>query len=300
MPESTQAWEHLATFVGVAKAGSLTGGAQALGISQPTASRHVAALEEALSLTLFVRGSRGLTLTDDGARVLASASQVAEHVESIFRNPRGGGDHVAGSVRVSAAQPIAGHALAPCIGALLREHRELAIELVLDDTPANLSQREADIAVRMFRPTQLDLVARFIGDVDLGMFASRAYLRSRGTPHAIDDVGCHTLIGFDREPAFHRAIVAMGLSAGDFGYRCDSLMAQIEAVRSGVGIGALHVPLARAHGLVQVMPELSIPSLPIWLVMHEGLRGNTTVRAVFDTMAEALGDYLATPERRRS
>lgn len=293
MTQATPGWEYLSTFVGVARAGSLTGAAQVLGISQPTASRHIQALEAALDVDLFVRHARGLTLTDDGARLLESASEVAERVESIFRHVKGERDRVAGSVRVSAAEPIGGHAINPCLTRLLREFPELRVELVIDNSPADLSRREADIAARMFRPTQLDLVARRIGEVEIGLFASRSYLRRRGTPRGVGDIGHHTMIGFDRDPVWHQVVAELGLSPSVFGYRCDSVLAQIQAARDGVGIAALHVALAARHrSLVRVLPRLKIPSLEMWLVMHASLRGNAAVRTVFDHLGDALTVYV--------
>lgn len=287
-------WEHLATFVAVARAGSLTGGARDLGISQPTAGRHIGALEQALGTSLFVRHARGLALTDDGAALFEGADDVARRLEAVLRGPGGASGEVAGSVRISAAEPVGGHAIAPALIALGEAHPRLHIQLVIDNSPADLSRREADVAVRMFRPTQLDLVARRIGEVELGMFASKRYLERRGMPRGLEDLEGHRIIGHDRDAYWHRAIAELGLPASAFAYRTDSILAQIQAVRDGVGIGGLHLALAaRDPDLVRVLSELPLQPLEMWLVMHRDLRGNPAVRTVYDQLATTLGEYLA-------
>ncbi len=289
-------WELLSTFVAVARAGSLTAGAQTLGISQPTAGRHVQSLEDALGTPLFVRHARGLSLTEEGDRLLTSAQEVADRVEAIFRDRPATPEALAGTVRISAAEPIGVHAIAPCLAALRQELPDVALELVIDHSPANLSSREADIAIRMFRPRQLDLVASRIGEVEIGMFASQAYLERHGAPQLVEPGAGHTFIGYDRDATWHQAIAKLGLSARDFAYRCDSIPAQIQAARDGVGIAALHAPLAaRCPELARVLPELSLPGIEMWLVMHRELRGHGTVRAVHERLRETLTRYVQTP-----
>ena len=242
---SSPDWEHLGTFVAVAAHGSLTAAAQQRGISQPTAGRHIQALEEALGVTLFVRHARGLTLTDQGAELFEESREVASRMEAIFRRARGEeAAELSGTVRVTAAEPIGAHALAPCFAQLRRDLPQVAIELVVDNSPANLSRREADIAARMFKPTQLDLVARRIGEVKIGMFASRSYVKRHGKPRGMDADSGHTWIGMDRDPSFHEFIRQLGISPRVFGFRCDSILAQIQAVKEGIGIGGLHLSLA--------------------------------------------------------
>lgn len=287
------AWEHLATFLAVAESGSLSAAAQRLGVSQPTAGRHVQALEDELGVTLFVRHARGLALTDEGATLLASARGIAERMDAIFRGAQGAEAKLRGSVRISAAEPVGVYAMGPCFAQMRSELPDISLELVIDNSPANLSSREADIAARMFKPTQLDLIARRIGMVELGLFASREYLASHGMPKAIQFGSGHTWIGMDRDPSWHRFIAEIGLSARDFAYRCDNILAQIQAVRDGVGIGGMHVALASQDDrLVRVLPEISLPPLEMWLVMHRDLRGNAAVRTVFERLVVGLSAYL--------
>ena len=286
-------WEHLATFVEVTRAGSLSAGARQLGISQPTAGRHIGSLEAALGVTLFVRHSRGLSLTPQGTALFAEADELARRMEAMLRDAGDAPTEGSGCGRISAAEPIGGVALTPLLRQLRRQHPQLRFEIVIDNSPANLSQREADLAVRMFKPAQLDLVATRIGEVPLGMFATHDYLQAHGEPRRIGDLGDHTLIGHDRDPFWHRAVAELGLSSRDFGYRSDNLLAQLQAVRDSVGIGVVHVALAaRDASLVRVLPELRLPALEMWLVMHRDLRTNLAVRTVFDELSVFLRQYV--------
>lgn len=285
-------WRLLETFVRVAELGSLTAGARQLGLSQPTASRYVKELEEQIGAKLFVRHSRGLGLTERGAELNRRARALDESVQELFRQAAGLREVPRGTVRVSMNEPIGVHVAPPCFAALRRRYPEIAVELVIDNAVANLSRREADVAVRMFRPEQLDLVAKRVGAVEVGLFASRAYLRKHGSPADLASAKSHTLIGSDRDPAWLRVVTGLGLSASDFAFRTDSLLAQIEATVAGVGIGGLQLGIARKFPtLARVLPEFTFAPLETWVVMHGDLRGNPPVRVVFEELCTFLGAY---------
>jgi len=289
-------WKLVETFVRVAETGSLTAAAALLGTSQPTASRNVSALEDALGTRLFVRHSRGLSLSDRGADLFASAKTLDEGVKSLFRRADGLGEVPKGTVRVSVNEPIGVHVLPDCFATLRREFPAISIEVVIDNRVANLSRREADIAVRMFRPEQLDLVARKLGKIELGFFASRDYVESRGLPGGVGDLSGHTLVGADRDPSFPRAVAALGLRPEQFAFRTDSILAQIEAIVRGVGIGGTQLGIAaRFANLVPVLPAIRIDPLEVWIVMHQDLRSDPAVRKVFDALSAALEEYSGAP-----
>lgn len=292
-------WRLLETFVRVAEKGSLTAGAKLLGLSQPTASRYVQALEEQIGAKLFVRHSRGLGLTERGTELFRTARALDESVQELFRKAAGLREVPRGTVRVSVNEPIGVEVLPPCFAALRRRYPEISLELVIDNAVANLSRREADVAIRMFRPDQLDLVAKRVGSVDVGLFASRAYIKKHGQPASLSEIQGqgHTLIGSDRDAAWLRAISGLGLAASDFAFRTDSLVAQIEAVLAGVGIGGMQLGIARKYpNLVRVFPEFAFEPLETWVVMHGDLRGNPPVRVVFDELCTFLESYAGSPE----
>ena len=286
-------WQRIEAFVRVASAGSLTSAAREMRISQPTLSRHVQKLEEQLGVQLFSRHARGLALTDRGAELLAAAEEIDERVDVLVRQAKGLRSEPTGSVRLSVNEPLGIFVLGPCFATLRRLHPKIALEIVVDNSPSNLSRREADIAIRMYRPHQLDLVAKRIGELPIGLFASAAYAEGHGLPTSIGEIDRHTLIGFDRDQFWHETIAKMGLRAEQFTFRTDSIAAQIEAIRHGVGIGALHIAMANGiGGLVRVMEPLPIPPLEVWLVVHYDVRQSPAVRAVLDALAPALHEYI--------
>jgi DNA-binding transcriptional LysR family regulator len=285
-------WKLIETFVRVAETGSLTAAAELLGTSQPTASRNIHTLEDTIGTRLFVRHSRGLSLSDRGADLFAGAKALDEGVKSLFRRASGLGEVPKGTVRVSVNEPIGVHVLPDCFATLRRNYPEISIELVIDNRIANLSRREADIALRMFRPEQLDLVARRLGSVALGFFASRDYAERHGLPSDADSLSGHTLIGSDRDPSFPRAVAALGLRPEQFTFRTDSIIAQIEAIVRGVGIGGTQLGIAaRYPNLVRVLPAIRIDPLEVWIVMHQDLRGDPAVRKVFDALSATMEAY---------
>lgn len=292
-------WNHIETFVRVAEAGSLSAAAKALDQSQPTLSRQVRSLEASLGVQLFVRHARGLELTERGLELLEQAKMLDHGVRVFMRRASGLRQEPTGAVRISAAEPIAVFALPPALAELRRTYSKIALELVVDNSAANLSRREADIAVRMFRPTQLDLVAKRIGSVELGLYASRDYLAHHGEPAHFAEIEGHTLIGFDRDDLWEETLRRFRLRPDHFALRTDSILAQIQFTREGVGIGALHVPLAARHAeLVRVLPQLAISPLELWLVVHGDVRANPAVRAVLEVLERHLRAYVGQASRR--
>ena len=185
--------------------------------------------------------------------------------------------------------------LPPILSAFRAEHPGIAIELALTNRNEDLSRRDADIAVRMVRPTQSALVARRIGSSRIGLFAHRDYLARFGAPSSLAELAAHRLIGFDRDDRSFRAAGADAaqLSRDSFGFRCDSDLVQLAALRAGVGIGGCQENIARrSPELTRVLPDLFAFALEIWLVMHEDVKGTPRVRLLFDHLAAGLADYV--------
>ena len=175
------------------------------------------------------------------------------------------------------------------------EHPGLAFELVASNETADLLRRDADIAVRMVQPSQGALIARRIGDIELGMFARRDYLDRRGTPASLEDLSSHALIGFDHETTGVQSLRAKGLDfhRDMFSLRTDSDVAQFTSLRAGLGIGICQVGLiAHDPRFVRLFPDDMTFSLETWVTMHEDLRGNRRIRLVFDHLVEGLTRYM--------
>lgn len=284
-------WNLLQTFVHAAEAESFTEAAVALGVSQPTVSRHIQQLEEAVGVGLFIRHARGLELTDRGVELLASAREVEHSVQGLMRRVGGMGREVRGSVRVSASGPVSVRLLPECFAGLRRAHPELTLELVVDNRASNLLRREADIAVRMFRPEQLDLICTHVGDGEMGLFASTEYLDRRGRPMSLDEFDGHDVIGEDRGTAVDATLARLGLdlSPTDFSLRTDNFLAHLAAIRAGLGIGGAQVSvLVEDPGVERVLPSQSIGVLSYWVVMHREVRQSAAIRVVYDALVGFL------------
>ncbi|OXI17384.1 LysR family transcriptional regulator [Burkholderia sp. AU15512] len=289
-------WERYRTFLAVLMEGSLSGAARALGITQPTAGRHVAALEAAFGQTLFTRSPSGLLPTEAALALRGHAEALRSAAAAFERAAASHGAGVRGIVRISASDVIAVEVLPPMLAQLRRNHPGLVIELVPTDRLQDVLKREADIAVRMAPPTQEALVARRIGAVDVGLYARDDYLARNGVPETTDELAQHALIGFDTVTPFIRS---MGRSMPQwkrdaFSLRTDSNLAQLAMIRAGYGIGFCQSGLAKRDArLVRVLPDTLAMQLETWVVMHEDLRSSPRCRAVFDALVDGLRAYVS-------
>jgi DNA-binding transcriptional LysR family regulator len=292
-------WELYRTFLGVLREGSLSGAARALGVAQPTVGRHVAALEAALGLVLFTRSQTGLLATEAALALRADAEAMESTAAALARTASGLRDRpdaVGGTVRIGVSEMIGVEVMPAIVAALGRRHPALQVELVLDNRVQDLLKREVDIAVRMTPPRQEQLVARRIGTIELGLYATPEYLARRGTPARMGDLARHAVIGYDVPTPFMReASKALpGIARDDLAVRTDSHPAQLALVRAGAGIGACQVPLAaRPPALVRVLADAFALRLDTWVTMHEDLRASPRCRVAFDALVAGLDDYVA-------
>ena len=288
-------WELYRTFLAVLTEGSLSGAARALGITQPTAGRHVAALEAAFGQTLFTRSQTGLLPTDAALALRGYAAALHSTAAALERAAASHGPGVAGVVRVSASDVIGVEVLPPVIAALRKAYPELVVELVTTNRLQDVLKREVDIAVRMAQPSQDALIARRIGDVELGLYARADDVERYGMPRSLAELTRHALIGFDQLTPFLReagkALPAWRREA--FALRADSDLAQLALLRAGCGIGFCQTAIARRDALVRVLPKDVSLKFPTWVVMHEDLRGSLRCTATFQALARALKAYVA-------
>jgi len=291
MMNSEPDWDLYRTFLAVAREGSLSGAARALGLTQPTVARHIDALERLIGADLFLRTQRGLTLTDIGQEIRPHAETLALVASTLLRTASGRPGDARGSVRISASEVVGVEHLPPILTALRRRHPGLVVELVLSNVVDDLLRREADIALRMVEPVQDALVARRLPPVKLGLYAHRDYLNARGTPRSTGELGDHDIVGFDRETPALRALMGRldGLPRARFAFRADSDLAQLAAIRAGYGIGLCQVSIARrTPSLVRVLEADIAPELGLWVVMHEDLTTSVRCRVTFDALVAGL------------
>ncbi|TWF54530.1 LysR family transcriptional regulator [Neorhizobium alkalisoli] len=295
-------WDYYRSFLAVLRTGTLSAAARELGLTQPTLGRHIDALESELGCQLFTRSQQGLLPTEQATALKPYAETLETTTAAMRRIVTAEHGKIRGTVRIGASDVIGVEVLPPIIATLQDEHPGLEIELSLSDALEDLLSREVDIAVRMTRPSQDALVARHIGEIPIGLFAHRCYLDRHGMPKNIDELQGHRLIGFDRHTAFIRAaaerIRTVAPSFPDvetiaWSYRTDSNLAQLAAIRGGVGIGLCQAGIARRDpDLVAILPDdLSLP-LDTWVAMHENLRSAPRWRVTFDALVRGLLNYL--------
>ncbi len=278
-------WDNLRYFLAAARTLSLSAASRALNSNQPTVGRRIDALEAQLGVRLFQRHSAGLTLTDDGRRLLAAAGAMEEGVAGVFRAVNHDSDGMAGTVRISAPEGLGIGVLAPRLPELYARYPLLDIMLEASAARADLKRGGADVALRLFRPEDGDVVSRRLCDMGFGMYASQGYLARSGVPQALDALPRHAFIAYgdelrgQPENAWLEELIAPGRAV----FRSDSTMARLGALRAGVGIAVMpHLLMAQHSTCVRVLPQYQAPARTLWLAVHGDLRHVPRVRTVMD------------------
>ena len=288
--EAAMNWDDVRIFLAVARAGQILGAARRLDLNHATVSRRVAALEKSLGAKLFRRLTTGSELTTEGQRFLVVAERIEADMIAARADIAGENDEVSGVVRIGAPDGFGVAFLAPRLGELTRRYPALSIQLVPVPRSFSLSRREADIAIAVERPTEGRLVAAKLVDYTLGLYASRAYAASHGVPTTLAELKRHRLIGYVAD-----LLVSLSLDYGaeimpdwQASFAVSSALGQLEAVRSGAGIGILHTFIARAHD--DLVPVEVAPPIrrAYWLVYHETVRPLRRVQAVSSFIAAAV------------
>ncbi|MCZ8183987.1 MAG: LysR family transcriptional regulator [Beijerinckiaceae bacterium] len=290
-------WTLLRSFLAVIRRGSLSAAARATGLTQPTIGRHIDELEAGLGIALFTRSPGGLVPTEAARSLVPHAEAMETAFAALKRAATTGGDarQPRGTVRISASEIMGTFVLPSILAEIQTRFPTIIFELALNNRNEDLLRRDADIAVRMARPKQEGLVARRIGQVALGLHAHRDYVARFGVPATLSELTRHHIIGFDRDDHSARAVVGgtLPISREIFSFRVDSDVAQVMAIRAGLGIGMIQKAMARHEPeLVPVLPgEIEI-KLDCWLAVHEDQKHAYAIRAVLDGLATGLGQWL--------
>ena len=291
MENSRFDWNLIRSFLAVLDAGTLSGAAAATGTSQPTLGRHVDELETLTGLVLFERGRSGMQPTQNALALAEEARAMQAGADAFAMAASGRDTTVEGTIRITASEVVSTYLLPEILVALADEEPALEIELVASDSVQNLLSRDADIAVRMIRPTQNDLIVRKVNEAAMAAYAHRDYLAKHGTPEQFDDLSSHRVIGQDRSDLILRGMARLGMpyDRSAFAFRTDHPIASWELLRAGAGIGFAQIAIAeRDPDLVRILPGLDIEPLPYWLCSHRELRHSAKVRRVYDFLAERL------------
>ncbi len=289
-------WNRARAFLVTAEEGSFSAAAKALGSTQPTVGRQVAALEEELGVALFERIGNTLSLTPAGEELLTHGRAMAEAATQLSLRAAGQSLALEGVVSVGASELVAAFLLPPVLRRLRRAHPGIELDVVASNEASDLQRREADIAVRNFRPTQPELVAKELGSRAARLYAAPGYLERLGDPSSPASYAKAEFLGFDRTETMVRFLSSLGLpvSARNFPLVTENHLVQWEMCKQGLGISFLMEDVGDAEPrVVRVLPKLPPLPIPMWLVSHRELRTGRRYRVVFDLLAEALSTRSA-------
>lgn len=296
-------WFLWRSFLAVMRAGSLSAAARTLGASQPTIGRHIEELERDLDAVLFERTPRGLHPTAMARRLVEPVSAAEEALGAARLTAAGAAEQLAGTVRITASNAVS-HAVLPARLHVIREAcPDIQLELVSSDAVDNLLLREADIAIRMFRPGQLDVIAKKLGEIPIVACAHEDYIARRGTPASLEELVGHDVIGLDRQDEIIRVARSLGheLAREDFVIRTDSHPQIWELTKAGLGISFNQSQLvAETPGILPLLPDLELPPLEVWLTTHRELSTSRRIRVVYDLLAEIMSAYIEGRDPRPS
>ncbi|MDI3323945.1 LysR family transcriptional regulator [Pontibacterium granulatum] len=281
-------WNRARAFLVTAEEGSLSAAARALNTTQPTLGRQVAALEAELGVVLFERHGRGLSLTPTGLKLVEYVKAMSEAANQLSLAASGQSESIEGNVVISAAESMAAFGLPAILKSLRTTHPGITLEVIATNQTSDLKRREADIAIRGFRPLQPDLISKRISDVEVGFYATPDYLQSLTHPIHF---GTATFLGFDQSDEMINMLNARGLAVtrANFPVVCEHHLVQWEMVKNGFGIGVMPIEVGdNEPNVVKVLQEIEPFIAERWLVAHRELRSSRRIRVVFDHLADAL------------
>lgn len=288
-------WNQVRAFLATAEAGSFSGAARTVSSTQPTISRQVAALEEALGVTLFERNARTMVLTQVGRELLDHVHAMSDAAALISMTALSHSQTLTGEVTVTATDLLSSAFLPGLLAPLRDTAPGVRIQVKASSAVQNLARHEADIAIRHARPDQPDLIARYVGDARATLYATSVYLDRVGRPKSPRDVADLAFVGTpDPErliaPLHHQGIP---LRPENFVVTCENNTVVWQMVKAGFGVGVLPNGLCEPEpGVEKVLPSLTPLSVPVWLATHRELRTNRRIRVVFDELARGLEALL--------
>ena len=284
-------WNQLKAFLETAETGSLSAAARKLGLTQPTLSRQVAAIEQRMGVTLFERVGKAMALTPTGMDLLEHARAMGTAAQALGVAASGRSQEVGGVVSVSATDAVASYLLPALVRRLREQEPSILIEVIPSNAFSDLLRREADIAIRHAKPEQPELIARLIREASACFYASEDWVRTHGHPRSAEEAAALPFVGSDRSGQYLGYLRQHGLPLTEANFSCyaDHTVAHWALVRQGMGIGAMMDEIAQATpGIVRVLNDVPPVIFPIWLVTHRELRTARRIRVVFEALAQGL------------
>lgn len=287
-------WNRARAFLVTAEEGSLAAAARAMGMNQPTLGRQVAALEKEIGFDLFTRRGRGLELTPNGIKLLEHVRLMGDAANQFSLSATGKSDVIEGEVSITASELLSTFMLPPMIKTL--REVEPGIEITINSTndESDLNRREADIAIRNFRPTQPELIAKRLCGIRGHLYAAKSYLKQLGDPSCIADLNKANFIDIEKQGRLLALLNSQGfaLTKENFPVTSNSHIVQWELVKQGVAISATLEEIGDTEPLVErvVISDAPLISGDLWLVTHSELRTNRRIRRVFDFLVSEFSD----------
>lgn len=289
-PPGSWQWDDVRFFLAVARTGSLSGAARALGVGHVTVGRRIAVLERRLGVTLLNRTPDGFVSTAAGDAALRQCMAMETAARDLERVAAGRDSLVSGSVRVTTTEMLADQLVVPATAALRRVYPELRIDLTVGVRSLDITRRDADLAIRFAKPSAADLVCRKLGEVGFSLYASPRYLARSGVPNRSAGLAGHDLITFTGAPsAMIPFFMGESIDGARIALRCDNPLLQLRAAATDVGIAELACLLGDSSGdVVRVWPDAVPARRAAWLIVHQDLRRSARIRAVSAAIGEAF------------
>jgi DNA-binding transcriptional LysR family regulator len=285
-------WDDLRVLLAIHRTGSLAGAAASLDINPTTVGRRLSALEERAETRLFDRTPDGYVLTAAGRDILPRAERMEAEALGAEREIAGADGRLSGVVRVTVTEMLATRFIAHHLARFAARCPEITLDLWCTNAVVNLSRREADVALRLARPREPDVISKQLAAIELALYASPAYVAAHGAPaDAEQGLAGHTVIGFASTPPFRRenAWFDARIEGARVAMRSDSVSSIYAATAGGLGVGLLPRAVADHDPRLVRVPTDSAPEpRVVWQAVHKDLRGSARVRAVTELFAEIL------------
>jgi DNA-binding transcriptional LysR family regulator len=288
-PVSKWQWDDVRFFLAAAREGSLSGAARVLGVGHVTVGRRLGFLEKHLGVKLLNRTPDGFVVTSAGQAILRQSAAMEGAALDLERAAAGRDLFAAGSVRITTTEALAYRIIVPAVASLRKNHPDLHVIVLASVRSLDIARREADLAVRFARPTASEVAFRSLGKVGFSLYASRRYIAEHGRPERGKGLGGHQLITFTGAPAATSPFfLGESMEKARTAMQCDNPLIQMQAAREGIGIAELACFLGDQSELVRVWPSEPPLLRPVWLLVHQDLRGSTRVKLVSAAIVDAF------------
>lgn len=284
-------WNRARAFLVTAEEGSLSAAARALEMTQPTLGRQVSALESELGVVLFDRVGSRLTLTSNGIDLLEHVKAMAEAANQVSLMATNRSDVIEGDVCISASEIHSAYLLPPIIAKLRELEPGINVKVVSSNKAIDLLKREADIAIRSFRPTQTELISKKIKDVDAPFYATKEYLDRLAPKNDDDLIRRAQFLSIGPSVTFIKQMNERGytITEDNISIESESHIVHWEMTKNGLGVGVVPENIGDPeHSVQRILNDIKPISFPIWLTSHRELKASKRIRFVFDLLDQEL------------